>query len=90
ECNVFSYYGTFLAEQVSDARLWCEGAAKGCTDCKKNLAEAIIEYLRPIRERRLKVLADRGYVEDVLKKGAEKARDIAQLTMKEVRTAVFR
>ncbi|MBF0331076.1 MAG: tryptophan--tRNA ligase [Candidatus Omnitrophica bacterium] len=90
ECNVFSYYNTFLPGQVSEARLWCEGATKGCTDCKKNLAEAIIEYLRPIREKRLKVLADRGYVESVLKQGAEKARAIAVTTMKEVRTAVFR
>jgi tryptophanyl-tRNA synthetase len=90
ECNVFSYYKVFMPDLTPEVRAWCEGATKGCTDCKKILAEGIIEYLRPIRAKREKVLADPGYVKEVLKKGAEKARAIATTTMEEVRSAVFR
>jgi tryptophanyl-tRNA synthetase len=89
ECNVFAYYKAFLPNAHADARVWCEGAHKGCTDCKKYLADGIIEYLRPIREKRAKVLAEPGYVEAVLKKGALQAREIAAATMKEVRQVIF-
>ena len=88
-CNVFSYYNAFLPEKCSEVRIWCEGATKGCTDCKKILGEGIVEYLRPIREKREKILADRGYIETVLKKGAGQAREIAAQTMKDVRQVIF-
>ncbi|MBF0593703.1 MAG: tryptophan--tRNA ligase [Candidatus Omnitrophica bacterium] len=88
-CNVFSYYKTFLPAQTMDARAWCEGALKGCTDCKKQLADAVIEYLRPVREKRLKFGEDRAFLDEVLKKGAVRARNEAAQTMAEVRKAVF-
>jgi tryptophanyl-tRNA synthetase len=89
ECNVFAYYKAFIGGKETEARAWCEGAVKGCTDCKKTLAEGIIEYLRPIREKRIKIIAEQGYVKEVLRNGALQAREIAQATMKEVRQAVF-
>jgi tryptophanyl-tRNA synthetase len=89
DCNVFAYHKAFLPGRDIDVRAWCEGATRGCTDCKKDLAEGIIEYLRPIRERRVKILAESGYVEAVLKKGAAQAREIALSTMKEVRQVIF-
>jgi len=90
ECNVFSYYKAFVADQTSDVRLWCEGAHKGCTDCKKLLAEHIIEFLRPIREKREKIIQDKTFLDTILKKGAERARARAGITMAEVRKAVFK
>jgi tryptophanyl-tRNA synthetase len=89
ECNVFAYYKAFLPGREAEVRVWCEGALQGCTDCKKTLAGGIIEYLRPIREKRAKILAEQGYVEAVLKKGALQAREIAASTMKEVRQVIF-
>lgn len=89
-CNVFSYYKVFSSARENEVRGWCEGAQKGCTDCKKILADEIIEYLRPIRERRLKIAQDRSYIEDILAKGASRAREIAERTMADVRKAVFR
>jgi tryptophanyl-tRNA synthetase len=89
ECNVFSYYKVFLTAKESEARTWCEGAQKGCTDCKKILADQIIEYLRPIRESRIKIEKDRSYLDEVLQKGALRARALAAQTMAEVRKSVF-
>jgi tryptophanyl-tRNA synthetase len=89
ECNVFSYYKVFLSGKEAEARLWCEGAQKGCTDCKKILAEQVIEFLRPVRERRLKIEQDRAYLDQVLQRGAVRAREMAAHTMADVRSAVF-
>ncbi|MFA6320452.1 MAG: tryptophan--tRNA ligase [Candidatus Omnitrophota bacterium] len=86
-CNVFSYYSTFAKPgDTNKVKEWCEGALKGCTECKKGLAEIIIESLEPIRTRRAK-LSD-AEVEDIIVKGAKKARDAASETMREVKKLI--
>ncbi len=89
ECNVFSYYKAFVSAKEVDARSWCENALKGCTDCKRILADEIIEFLRPVRDKRQKLEKDPAYIHEVLRKGAVRAREIAGTTMTEVRKAVF-
>ncbi|MFJ3231746.1 tryptophan--tRNA ligase [Streptomyces sp. NPDC086787] len=48
---------------------------------KKDTAEAVIEVLRPVRDRHRELCADPGYVEEVLRHGAEKARAMARPTV---------
>ncbi|MFF9106427.1 tryptophan--tRNA ligase [Streptomyces rubrogriseus] len=48
---------------------------------KKDTAEAVVEMLRPVRERHLELSADPGYVDGVLREGAEKARAMARPTV---------
>jgi tryptophanyl-tRNA synthetase len=55
---------------------------------KKQLFEAIWEYLAPMRARREQLLCDPGYVDAVLKEGAEKANVIADQVLERVRKAV--
>jgi len=55
---------------------------------KQQLFEAIWEHFAPMRARREQILSDPGYVEDVLRSGAERAREIASGTMARVRRAV--
>jgi len=88
-CNVFSYYRVFASQKEAEVCAWCTKAEKGCTDCKKILAEEILKRLKPIQDKRQELLKDKGQVEDILKQGAVKARAIAQETMSEVRTKVF-
>ncbi len=85
-CNVFNYYLIFKKEMTSDVKDWCINAKKGCTECKKILADVLIEYLRPFREKR-KDLTD-AYIEKVLKEGSKKARAIASATIKEVKSVM--
>ncbi|MBU1727572.1 MAG: tryptophan--tRNA ligase, partial [Candidatus Omnitrophica bacterium] len=42
-CNVFSYYCVFVPESKDEARNWCENANIGCTECKKLLAQGLLE-----------------------------------------------
>ena len=45
---------------------------------KRDTAEAVVEALRPVRERHAELSADPAYVEDVLRRGAERARGMAR------------
>lgn len=54
-------------------------------DLKAGLAEAIYQELRPIQERRKELEEKPEYVEEVIREGGEKAREIAGKTLKEVR-----
>jgi len=59
---------------------------RGCMQNKKELTEALNEYLRPIRERRAQL--DDATIEDILKDGAARATERAAATMAEVRDAM--
>lgn len=69
-------------------RQWDEDRAgeRGCMQSKKELTEILVEFLRPFRERRAQF--DDGSIEEILAKGAEKAREVAAATMSEVRAAM--
>jgi tryptophanyl-tRNA synthetase len=57
-------------------------------DLKKQLAEDIIAYTTPIRERIINILQDDAYLAKVAKMGAEKARESASKTLKEVKDVI--
>ena len=61
---------------------------KGYGDFKGALADAVNDYLRPVRERYTELKNDPGAVEAMLRKGAEKAREVAGTTMATVRERV--
>jgi tryptophanyl-tRNA synthetase len=56
-------------------------AGKGYGDFKKDVAEALNAFLRPVRERHAELAADPAAVRDVLLKGAGKAREVAARTV---------
>lgn len=49
------------------------------------VADAIISYLNPIREEISKLLNDTSYLMNILQYGADQAKEIAEVTTKEVR-----
>jgi tryptophanyl-tRNA synthetase len=57
-------------------------------DLKKQLAEDIIQFTSPIRERILDISANDDYLRKVATMGAEKARENASKTVKEVRKII--
>jgi tryptophanyl-tRNA synthetase len=57
------------------------GAHSSYGALKKDTAEAVLELLRPIRERHAELAADPGHVDEVLRKGAERARGMARPTV---------
>jgi tryptophanyl-tRNA synthetase len=69
-----------------------EEAYRGCTirygDLKKQLAEDMIRFMAPIREKAALLQKDTSYLEKVMKQGAEKARASAAATMSIVRKSM--
>jgi tryptophanyl-tRNA synthetase len=63
-----------------------EGSGYG--DFKASVAEAVVDYLAPVRERYAELRGDEAELERVLALGAEKARAIAAATLAEVRAAI--
>lgn len=88
-CAVYAFHKLFSAADIcDDITVGCKAGARGCVDCKKQLAERMIERLAPVRERRLALEANPGLVDEILFAGAEKARGIARQTMQDVREAL--
>jgi tryptophanyl-tRNA synthetase len=65
-----------------------EFAGQGYGAFKGAVAEAVVEYLRPVRERYEELRPDQAALEDALAAGAEKARAIAVPTLADVREAM--
>lgn len=84
ENNIFNIYKLVGSEdEVKNFRAKLEDGGVGYGELKKELAEKIIEFVKPMREKRNKLTDE--YVFQVMKDGAEKAKKIAQAKMQEVR-----
>jgi tryptophanyl-tRNA synthetase len=62
-----------------------EFQGSGYGDFKKAAAEAVVEYLSPVRERYAELRADADELDRILMAGAERAREIASGTLADVR-----
>lgn len=88
-CMVAYYHNLFTnSEDMKNVCEECRAGKRGCVACKKQLAKNIIEYLRPIREKRKYYEENIELVDEILKEGTEKARKTAKETMKKVKSAM--
>jgi len=88
-CNIFSYHRVFSTpEEQAQCAEGCRTAGIGCVDCKKIVTAHIQDIVAPIRERRAELIEKPGEIRDLLHAGADRARPIAQDTMREVRERV--
>lgn len=88
-CNVFEFHKQYSStETVSQINADCRVADIGCVECKKKMAEALNGTLEPIREKRAFYESHPQLVDEVIETGDTKARQVAQKTMAEVRSAI--
>jgi tryptophanyl-tRNA synthetase len=87
-CPVYALHKRFSPDIVAWTEEHCRTGDLGCVDCKTNLADRIIEYFRPFRERRAELASDPGLVEKVLAEGAAKVRPVVEETLAAVRSAM--
>jgi tryptophanyl-tRNA synthetase len=91
-CPVYDWHKLFSAEEpgrLEWVRQGCTTAGIGCIECKAAMAENLIKWIAPVRERRVKWENDPRGVLDILDAGSKQARTVAQATMERVREAVF-
>jgi tryptophanyl-tRNA synthetase len=88
-CNVFAFHQSFSSPETVDmVNTECRRAGIGCFDCKKRLAEALVARIEPLRQRIEAHLADPARLEEILRVGSDRARQVARVTMAEVREAM--
>ena len=87
--TIFKLYSVVASKnEIAAMREQFLKGGTGYGDFKKQLFEKLWEYFAPMRKRREEILADKLYIDDVLKKGATRANEIAEQVMKRVREAV--
>ncbi|WP_372735212.1 tryptophan--tRNA ligase [Nocardioides sp.] len=80
--NLLTIYSALTQRSVPD--LEEEYTGKGYGDFKKDLAEVVIDFVTPFRDRTLELLADQAYLSEILRQGRERANEVAEATLRDV------
>ena len=89
-CMVAYYHNLFTnPEDVKTVCEECKAGKRGCVACKRQLAQNIINYLKPIKEKRKYYEERPELVDEILLKGTKKAQEEAKKTMKKVKEAMM-
>jgi tryptophanyl-tRNA synthetase len=88
-CNVFALYKLFATEEEqADLADRYRAGGMGYGSAKTELLEKINDHFEPMRRKRAALADDMGYVEEVLRSGAERASILARETLSKARQAV--
>jgi tryptophanyl-tRNA synthetase len=77
--NLLTIHSALSGQSISE--LENHFAGKGYGDLKGEVADVVVEYLKPIREKTLELLADESHLLKMLSTGAAKAREVASTTL---------
>jgi tryptophanyl-tRNA synthetase len=89
KCPVWSLHQIYSDQTTRDwAHNGCTTAGIGCLDCKQPVIDAIIAEQGPLHERAQKYLDDPSLVRAIVADGCERARKLAEETMRDVRDAM--
>ncbi len=88
-CPVYDFHKIFsplpVVQQIDRD---CRAAAIGCIDCKKQVADAIVERMAPMWEARAGLVNKPGQVEEIVTEGSRRAASVAHRTLEEVNQAM--
>ena len=89
KCPVWGLHQVYSNQDTRDW-VWqgCTTAGIGCLECKQPVIDAIIREQQPIRERAQRFLDDPSLVRNIVADGCERARKLAEETMRDVREAM--
>lgn len=88
-CMVSYYFKLFTENEEYDKICKeCRGGKRGCVTCKKQLANTISEFLKPMREKRKYYELHPEIVDEIIQKGTLHAQNEARITMKKIKKAM--
>jgi len=88
-CPVFDFHKIFSPVAVIErVNRECRTAEIGCIDCKKLVADAMVQRLTPIWEGRKKLTAKPDQVEEIVRDGSKRAQAVSHQTLEEVKEAM--
>ena len=89
KCPVWQLHQVYSDSETKDwVMKGCKSAGIGCLECKQPVIDAILKEQEPMRERAQKYLDDPSLVRAIIADGCDKARKLAQETMRDVREAM--
>jgi tryptophanyl-tRNA synthetase len=89
KCNVFALLKLVASgDELVEWKNRYHNGGMGYSEAKKRLAELIIEYFNPYRQKREQLENDTDYVKKILASGAERAKAVASETLAKARKAV--
>jgi tryptophanyl-tRNA synthetase len=88
-CPVWNLHQVYSNDEVKQwVQKGCRSAGIGCLECKQPVIDTINAELKPIRERAMQFEEDPTLVKNIIQDGCEKASDLANDTMRDVREAM--
>ncbi len=88
-CLIFDYHKLHSSpDTVAEVSEKCRNAVLGCVEDKKKMAAILNEFLEPIRKRRAEFEKDPGRIDDIIRRGTERAKSVAEETIIRVRKAM--
>lgn len=88
-CPVYDFHKIFsplpVIEQINRE---CRTAAIGCIDCKKLVADRLVERMIPIWEARAALTKEPSRLEEIVAEGSRKAGEVAKATLHDVTEAM--
>ena len=87
-CMVHYYHKLVSQNNLDTITSECKAGARGCINCKKELIKNIVEFLKPIKEKRKYYEDHPEKVDMILKEGTKKARYKAMDTIARVKKAI--
>jgi tryptophanyl-tRNA synthetase len=89
-CPVYDWHKLFSSQTTLGwAAEGCRTAGIGCIECKAKMADGLIEWIGPVRERRVKWENDKKGVSEIIRAGSQQAQKVAEKTIKRVRQRVL-
>ncbi|HTJ95973.1 MAG TPA: tryptophan--tRNA ligase [Rhodocyclaceae bacterium] len=89
KCPVWQLHQVYSSDDVKDwVQKGCRSAGIGCIECKQPVIEGMIKEQEPMRERARMYEEDPTLVRSIIADGSERARKLAQETMRDVREAI--
>jgi len=84
--NLLSIYACCTGKTIAQAE--AEFAGCGYGQLKVGVGEAVVDLLKPFQKAQAEIMADNAYLDSVIKEGAEKARAMAEGTLKTVKAVI--
>ena len=89
KCPVWQFHQIYSGDNVKTwVQAGCRSAGIGCIECKQPVIDAVLREQEPMRERARMYEEDPQLVKNIIADGCEKARKLAQETMRDVREAI--
>jgi tryptophanyl-tRNA synthetase len=89
KCPVWQFHLIYSGEDVKSwVQSGCRSAGIGCIECKQPVIDGVLREQEPMRERAKMYEEDPQLVKNIIADGCERARKLAQDTMRDVREAI--